>query len=205
MGLSLPLPRLSAFPLRPCRRPAKQLQVIPDIRGRWARVDWVHTEVDLPFAQSHMSSSHLPPDDSNTLLKGRGSRRSFLRSTAVAALAGGVLAACKRDSDDLRSEGLSQKPPVAKVGPDSDHSGGTMAAHPAAVPAVGDADKMDAMHEAGIKAFPAKTAGKGNQLLVPVMDGKTKVFNLTARPIKWETAPGTSRTPGPTTTRFRVR
>jgi len=138
-----------------------------------------------------MSSSHLPPDDSNTLLEGRGSRRTFLRNTAVTALAGGVLAACKRASNGLQAEGLSEKAPVAKVGPDSDHSGGTMAAHPAAVPQQSDADKMDAMHEAGIKAFPAKTAGKGNQLLVPVMDGKTKVFNLTARPIKWETAPGT--------------
>ena len=26
---------------------------------------------------------------------------------------------------------------------------------------------MDAMHEGGIKAFPAKTAGKGNQPLAP--------------------------------------
>ena len=111
------------------------------------------------LAPSNMSSSRLPTDDSNTLLTSRGSRRSFLRNTAVTALAGGVLAACKRASDDLKSEGLSQKPPVAKVGPDSDHSGGTMAAHPAAVPQQSDADKMDAMLEAGIKAFPAKTAG----------------------------------------------
>ena len=137
-----------------------------------------------------MPSSKLPPDDANTLLKGRGSRRTFLRNTAVTALAGGVLAACKRASHE-EAEALSQKPPVAKVGPDSDQSGGTMAAHPAVTVQQTDADKMDAMHEAGIKAFPAKTAGKGNQLLAPVMDGKTKVFNLTARPIKWETAPGT--------------
>lgn len=138
-----------------------------------------------------MPSSQTPPDDTSTLLKGRGSRRTFLRNTAATAIAAGVLAACKRGPDDAKSEGLSQKPPVAKVGPDSDQSGGTMAAHPAAVPQQSDADKMDAMHEAGIKAFPAKTAGKGNQPLAPVMDGKTKVFNLTARPIKWETAPGT--------------
>ena len=140
------------------------------------------------FLQSIMPSSQTPPGETAALLKGRGSRRTFLRTTAVTALAGGVLAACKRASHDaVEHAALSQKPPVAKDGPDS---GGTMAAHPAAVPQ-SDADRMDAMHEAGIKAFPAKTAGKGNQLLVPVMDGKTKVFTLTARPIKWETAPGT--------------
>ena len=42
---------------------------------------------------------------------------------------------------------------------------------------------MDAMHEAGIKAFPAKTEGKGNQLLEPRMEGGVKVFELTAEEI----------------------
>lgn len=52
------------------------------------------------------------------------------------------------------------------------------------------ADQMDAMHEAGVKAFPAATAGKGNQLMEPVMDGQVKVYTLTAREIEWETEPG---------------
>ena len=39
---------------------------------------------------------------------------------------------------------------------------------------------MDRMHEAGIKAFPAKSKGKGNQLLAPRMDGGVKVFDLSA-------------------------
>jgi FtsP/CotA-like multicopper oxidase with cupredoxin domain len=52
------------------------------------------------------------------------------------------------------------------------------------------ADAMDAMHEKGIKSFPAKTAGKGNQLLAPKIVGGVKVFELTASEIQWEVAPG---------------
>jgi FtsP/CotA-like multicopper oxidase with cupredoxin domain len=46
------------------------------------------------------------------------------------------------------------------------------------------------MHEKGVKAFPAKTAGKGNQLLKPRIDDHVKVFELTASVIQWETEPG---------------
>src|SRR6185436_1062011 len=52
------------------------------------------------------------------------------------------------------------------------------------------AEAMDKMHEAGIKAFPAKTAGKGNQLLAPKMEKGVKVYEITATQIRWETAPG---------------
>src|ERR1051325_420369 len=52
------------------------------------------------------------------------------------------------------------------------------------------AETMDAMHEKGIKAFPAKTTGEGNQLLKPRLDGGVKVFELTAKRIQWETEPG---------------
>jgi len=51
-------------------------------------------------------------------------------------------------------------------------------------------DEMDAMHEAGIKSFPAATAGKGGQPLEPIMDGDVKVYNLKAEVIQWEYAPG---------------
>jgi FtsP/CotA-like multicopper oxidase with cupredoxin domain len=139
-----------------------------------------------------MSKTSTPADDAVTLLKRRGSRREFLRNTAVTAIAGGVLAACKGQVPDSAAAGPPQQPPSAKPGADSNVSGGTMPppAQTALAAQLAAADQMDAMHEAGIKAFPAKTAGKGNQILVPVMDGKTKVFNLTARPIKWENAPG---------------
>ncbi|HLN61622.1 MAG TPA: copper oxidase [Symbiobacteriaceae bacterium] len=50
--------------------------------------------------------------------------------------------------------------------------------------------EMDKAHAESMKAFPAKTEGKGNQMLEPVMEGNTKVFNLTVSKIKWEVAPG---------------
>ena len=52
------------------------------------------------------------------------------------------------------------------------------------------ADEMDAMHEAGIKSFPAATEGLGGQPLPFTMDGDVKVFELTASVIDWEFAPG---------------
>jgi manganese oxidase len=67
---------------------------------------------------------------------------------------------------------------------------------PAAAPAAqGDelsVDEMDRMHEEGVKAFPAKTAGLGGQPLEFEMDGDTKVFRLTCQAIQWEYAPGKS-------------
>lgn len=49
---------------------------------------------------------------------------------------------------------------------------------------------MDAAHEEGVKAFPAKTAGASGEALKPkVIDG-VKVFELTARALRWEVSPG---------------
>lgn len=49
------------------------------------------------------------------------------------------------------------------------------------------ADEMDAYHEAGVRAFPAETAGKGNQPLEPEMDGDVKVYHLTCDVVPdWE-------------------
>ena len=45
------------------------------------------------------------------------------------------------------------------------------------------------MHEKGVKAFPAKTSGKGNQLLLPKVVGGVKVYDLTAKVVQWETEP----------------
>lgn len=52
------------------------------------------------------------------------------------------------------------------------------------------ADAMDAMHERGIKAFPAKTQGKGNQLLEPRLEHGVKVYDLTCTKVQWEVEPG---------------
>jgi FtsP/CotA-like multicopper oxidase with cupredoxin domain len=49
---------------------------------------------------------------------------------------------------------------------------------------------MDAMHEKGVKAFPAKTSGKGNQLMKPRLQGGVKVYDLTCSEIDWEVEPG---------------
>ena len=118
----------------------------------------------------------MPPG----LLGKKGSRRDFLRSTAVSALAGTALSACSTDESGAQSVSRDHE----------DRSGGSMAPNPAPVSPTAAADAMDKMHEAGIKAFPAKTAGKGNQPFEPRMVKGVKVYDLTAKRIRWETAPG---------------
>jgi FtsP/CotA-like multicopper oxidase with cupredoxin domain len=54
-----------------------------------------------------------------------------------------------------------------------------------------NAADMDAMDEAGVKAFPAKTAGLGGQPLAFTMDGDVKVFDLVCQVVAdWEFMPG---------------
>jgi hypothetical protein len=72
-------------------------------------------------------------------------------------------------------------------------TGGTMGPHDTAAGPQAAADAMDAMHEKGIKAFPAKTSTLGNQLMQPKIDKGVKVFELTAKKIQWETEPGKIR------------
>jgi FtsP/CotA-like multicopper oxidase with cupredoxin domain len=115
-------------------------------------------------------SDHRDPDVDAALPA--PSRRSFLFKGAAAALSlpvvTTVLASCERNT-------AAAATPAAKV------------AEPTARER---ADAMDAMHERGIRAFPAKTAGKGNVLLAPRMENGMKVFELTAEEIKWEVEPG---------------
>lgn len=66
----------------------------------------------------------------------------------------------------------------------------TATASTAAAAATARAEQMDAMHEKGVKAFPAKTSIWGNQPFAPRMDKGVKVFDLTAKVVKWETEPG---------------
>jgi FtsP/CotA-like multicopper oxidase with cupredoxin domain len=117
-------------------------------------------------------------------IPGKTDRRGFLGVAALGALTGtGILAACAPPKSGAV---VATKTPAT----DSDMSGGAMAANPAVPNSQTAADDMDRMHEAGVKAFPAKTAGKGNQLLAPKMVGGVKVYELTARKIQWETSPG---------------
>lgn len=96
-----------------------------------------------------------------------------MKAAAAAALAT-TAAACsprKPESEDTEENGATTK----TVAPLS---------------AAAAADAMDKMHEAGIKAFPAASKGKGNQLMQPTIEGGVKLFRLTATKMQWETAPG---------------
>ncbi|MGN6484420.1 MAG: multicopper oxidase family protein [Thermomicrobiales bacterium] len=98
------------------------------------------------------------------------------------------------------SAALTPRFAAAESTPASDHDGmdmgtATATAEPTVdVPTDPNApmtwQQMDAMHEAGIKAFPAYTSGHGNQPLQHTMDGDVKVFDLTAKIINWEYEPG---------------
>jgi manganese oxidase len=114
------------------------------------------------------------------------SRRAFLKNTSLAAATVAALAAC-----DTKSVPAVAQQGTATKGPPT---GGTMGPHDTGTgaplgPTVAS-EQMDAMHEKGVKAFPAKTAIWGNQRLEPTMDGNTKVFNLTSKVVQWETEPG---------------
>jgi manganese oxidase len=68
---------------------------------------------------------------------------------------------------------------------------GTAAAGPTTGSSTVSADQMDAQMAARTKAFPAKTAGLGGQVLAPTVQGDgTKEFDLTAKVVDWEVEPG---------------
>ena len=109
------------------------------------------------------------------------SRRAFLRATSVTAVGAAALAACGKVGASV--------PEKKAATPDAHDMHGAAAPAAAADPRAA-AEQMDAMHEAGMKAFPAKTAVHGNQPLKPRIEKGVKVFELTATEMKWETAPG---------------
>jgi FtsP/CotA-like multicopper oxidase with cupredoxin domain len=105
------------------------------------------------------------------------SRRHFLKGASLGIgipVVGGILAACG-------SAATAQSPTATPT----DHD---MTAMPQGQSGGMTADQMDAMHEAGIKAFLAgvKTEGEGNQPLQPTLDNGVKVFELTSSVIQWE-------------------
>ena len=119
----------------------------------------------------------------SSLLGGRGrlDRRRFFRALGLAgAGAAGVAAAPVGVL-------VGRQATAAEAGASThDHSAMTV---DAAQQAIG-ADEMDAMHEAGVKAFPAATEGEGGLPLPFEMDGDVKVFKLTCQVVQWEYAPG---------------
>jgi FtsP/CotA-like multicopper oxidase with cupredoxin domain len=141
-------------------------------------------------------SKILSHDDDTmaTLPEAPTSRRAFLRTASLTAV-GGAIVACGTGSgqstDTAAAKAGTASTPAAP--PHPAQTGGTMGAHDTAKPVAGAmsaADTMDAMHEKGIKAFPAKTAVHGNQLLEPKLVGGVKVYALTATEMQWETEPG---------------
>jgi FtsP/CotA-like multicopper oxidase with cupredoxin domain len=115
-------------------------------------------------------------------------RRRFLRGAGIAAAAvptvGGMLiGACYDDPTGSRS---NPNQPVGTPTPDPNVT-------PTATP--DPHVKIDQDHKKGIEDFLKNqetplTKGKGNQPLVPVLDGDVKVFNLTVDEVEWETLPG---------------
>ena len=108
-------------------------------------------------------------------------RRNFLQRTTLAAMAVPAVAVLNACAD-----AKTQSVPAAPAA----HDAAPAAPPPAKKTPRELADEMDAMHEAGVKAFPAKTEGKGNQLMAPRLEGGVKAFDLTAREMEWEVEPG---------------
>jgi FtsP/CotA-like multicopper oxidase with cupredoxin domain len=130
-----------------------------------------------------MPSDTPRPDSLRTFAQSSSSRRAFLRTASLTAVGAGALAACGK------AAAAPEKAATAGAAGGAHDVHGSMPA-PTPVDRRVAADVMDAMHETGIKSFPAPTKGKGNQLLAPKLVGGVKVFELTARETKWEVAPG---------------
>ncbi|MEP6730832.1 MAG: copper oxidase [bacterium] len=123
------------------------------------------------------SKTPLFPDISAELARVATSRRAFLRTATLSAVGAGAIVACGKGASAAPEQAVAAAvPPPIKV------------VTPASMRAA--ADTMDAMHEKGIKAFPAKTDGLGNQRMTPKIVNGVKVFDLTARAIQWEVTPG---------------
>src|SRR5262245_11513247 len=110
----------------------------------------------------------------------RASRRRFLKGVSLGLgipLAAGVLTACGGTPS-------AQSPTAA---PEHD-----MTTMPQGQSGSMTAEEMDAMHEAGIKAFLSgvKTEGAGNQPLLPKIESGVKIFELTCQRVQWEATPG---------------
>jgi FtsP/CotA-like multicopper oxidase with cupredoxin domain len=123
------------------------------------------------------------PDIPGALVNTKTSRRAFLRTASLTAASAGALVACGKAAVTPEKTAAA-----GAAGGTHDLHGATPASTPVDPRAAADA--MDAMHEKGIKSFPAKTAAHGNQLLAPKIVNGVKLFELTAREIQWEVAPG---------------
>lgn len=122
-------------------------------------------------------------------------RRRFVKALGLSGVVASAAAACApipTPETRLRNQegaAASSAPNGQGAGSAPQQSGPKPTPKPAKSPAEVAAE-MDAMHEAGIKAYPAKTERLGNQLIEPEMDGDVKVFKLTASVFQWEVEVG---------------
>lgn len=75
------------------------------------------------------------------------------------------------------------------VAADGDVAAGATGGHQANLEDVTTEEMLEG-HEAGVLAFPAETEALGNQPLEPTIENGTKVFELVAQEIRWETDAG---------------
>ena len=111
------------------------------------------------------------------------SRRGFLRTAALGIAVPAALAACNEGD-------ASGRTPTTKPATNDHDNAGHAPGAAVGASAKNAADEMDRMHEAGVKAFPAKTEGRGNQLLEPRLERGVKVFELTCKKVQWEVEVG---------------
>lgn len=108
------------------------------------------------------------------------SRRGFLGLIGTGSL-GAILAACHPATTAQNTGGFTAQKAATSA---TDAGGDT---HNNSGPNQGD---MDAMHERGVKMFPAKTEGLGGQPLAFKTEGDVKVFEVTCKEVNWEVDPG---------------
>ncbi|HEY1015840.1 MAG TPA: multicopper oxidase domain-containing protein [Herpetosiphonaceae bacterium] len=141
-----------------------------------------------------MNTDKVTAATSEQGLKTPTSRRSFLRWTGLGAAglaAAGTLAACAESTSGAQQIiAVTATPTTAPAADHTAHTASPAGASGTATPAGADWQEMDRMHEAGVKAFPAKTAGIGMQPLEPKIENGVKVFELTCKKVMWEVSPG---------------
>jgi FtsP/CotA-like multicopper oxidase with cupredoxin domain len=122
------------------------------------------------------------------------SRRDFLKQSAAAAALAALTGACNRPDAGPAGTGEGTGTRIAPAADASPHDTAAHGAGAAASDSTADpraaADAMDRLHEEGIRKYPAKTEGLGNQPLAPRLEEGVKVFELTSEEIQWEVSPG---------------
>jgi FtsP/CotA-like multicopper oxidase with cupredoxin domain len=124
-------------------------------------------------------------DTALSALERPASRRTFLHQAAAAVVTAGTVGACAPSSD-----AKSQSPSKTAVKTDSDHSGGSMAPHPASAP-VKNWEAADAMHEKRHQGvFRRKRPGRAVCCCSHEWKVARRSTSSRAREIDWEVEPG---------------